>query len=219
MPNSDAFYKVVLNGRYSGQAIVNILYYRLLVGAGLSGLNFAGAEDLAFQVKQEVWDAGMKGALVPGYVLENITVYPYDVQFDLLYQMPYSLLVNEAGTAANGETNGPAGCVIVRFNLEPTSPLNGLFPPRTGYVAIGPIKDGNVDSTGHIPTADLAGWQAVFSHMAENLENLVPPAIFAPIRVKSTNVAGVWRIVSFADISSVSVRSRASFRRSRLPEG
>jgi hypothetical protein len=218
MANSDAFYKVVLNGRYAGQAIVNVLYYRLADEYVPGPLNFAGAEDLAFQVKQEIWTPSLKGTLSDGYVLENITVYPMDAGFSLLYQMPYQMPVNESGSDTGVATNGPATCAIIRFNLEPTSPLNGIYPPRSGYVAIGPLSDAYVDNTGHIPTAALAGWQGVADALSQNLENAVPPAVFYPIRVKQTKVLGVLKIISYADISGASTRSLASFRRSRQPE-
>lgn len=218
MANSDGNYKVVLNGRYSGQAIVNVLYYRLAFDIVPGGLNFAGAEDLAFQIKQEVWDAGMKVVQPPDYTLENITVYPYDNAFDLLFQLPYVLPVQEVGTGSSQATNGPAPCVIVKFNLEPTSPLNGIYPPRSGYLAIGPVSDQNIDDSGHIFGAALAAYQALANKFANNLENLIPPAVFFPIRIKSVKVAGVFRIISYADISSATVRALTSFRRSRMPE-
>jgi hypothetical protein len=218
MANGNAFYKVVLNGRYQGQAVVNILYYRLGVEFIPGPLNFAGAEDLAFQIIQEIWTPTMKGLYPVEYVLENVTVYPYSTTFDLLFQMPYVLTVNEAGTQAGLPTNGPAGCAIVRFNLEPTSPLNGFFAPKSGYVALGPVPDANIDNTGHLVPAYQGFLQDIGDAMSQDLENLIPPAIFYPIRMKSANVAGVIRFISWADIASASVRSLASFRRSRQPE-
>lgn len=218
MANADGNYKVVLNGRYSGQAIVNILYYRLAFDVLPGDLNFAGASDLAFQVKQEIWNGGMKALTPNNYTLENITVYPYDNLFDLLYQLPYVLPVNEGATGGGPETNGPAPCVIVRFNLEPTSPLNGVYPPRRGYVALGPVLDSNIATTGYLLAGALAPYQAVANKMAANLVNTVPPAVFFPIRVKTVKVLGVARIVSWADVSSAVVRSLTSYRRSRMPE-
>lgn len=218
MPNASAYYKVVLNGRYNGQAIVNLLYYRLADEYVPGPLNFAGAEDLAFQVKQEIWTSGMGSRYPADYFLENITVYPMDNDFVLLYQMPFVMAVNENGWHASLPSDGPAACVIARFNLEPTSPLNGIFPPRTGYVALGPVASLHVENDGNLTVDGMTLYTEVAATMAQNLENLVPPAVFYPIRVKITNVLGVIKIRSFADVSSAVVRSRVSFRRSRIAE-
>jgi hypothetical protein len=174
---------------------------------------------LAFQINQEIWTARLQPAQPPSYTLEDITVYPMDGLFAPIYQMPYVETINEPGTAAasdGNDFNGAAPCVIIRFNLEPTTIIQGLNPPRSGYVAIGPLADFNVLDSGVLASGAITGYQALADALAGNLENLVPPAVFYPIRVKTLRVAGVTLIVGWADIEGATVRAKSSFRRSRM---
>lgn len=217
--NANAFYKVVLNASYAGQTINNILYYRIGLDTVPGDFNFGGAEDLAFQVKAEIWTAALQPAMGGGYYLESITVYPLDNTFSPIYQTPYTLAVGESGGRGAAASNGPAPCANIRFNLEPTTILNGLVPPHFGYVAVGPLLDGDVNNSGTIEEPGLGLLQTVGDAMASNLENATPFIVFFPIRWRTVRVAGVVTVTGWADVASASVRSVASFRRSRVPEG
>lgn len=217
-----AIYKVQLNGEVLGQHICNNLFYRTGVGIDLDGLTVGGAAELAAGVKDKVWSK-MKASLPSSYTLQDITVYPFhDGSFDLMFQNPYTLNVGESATA-NMQTDGPAQCAIIKFNLEPTTILpNGVKPPKRGYVAFGPISSSAIDDSGHIVSEVLNDpmneLMQVAKAMSENIENLLPPVIWYPIRVHQDSVLGLLKITSFADISGASVRRLASFRRSRMAE-
>lgn len=217
-----AIYKCVLNGSYHGNRINNILWYRTGLGLDLDGLTVGGAGELANAIKNVVWPK-FKVVVPPEYSLLDITVYPYhDDTLELMYQNPFTLAVGDTGDGDNN-TDGPAVCMNIKFNLEPTAILpNGVFPPRRGYIAVGPLPSLYVDNTGHITNAifinPLDNIHKLSAALSENLESLLPPVVWYPIRVSQRKVLGVFKLISFADVSSAAVQRRVSFRRSRLPE-
>lgn len=221
MAEDDTFYKVVMHGASYGQDVINILWYRLGVDILPTTLNLSGAEDLANNIKTEVWDAA-KGAMSPDYILRSIDVYPFNGLFDLIYSTPFTLDVNEPGNraaVAAGGMNGPAPCVIVKLNLEPTTLLSGINPPRRGYLALGPVQDGDVANNGVLTPTALGLWQDIADLYAANIEQVLPaPAAWFPIRVRTVRALGVTTVVGFADVQSAVARAVVSFRRSRLPE-
>jgi len=215
-----AIYKAVLNGQCEGQDVKNILWYRNGIAIDLSGLTVGGTIECANAIKTTVWPL-MKVVLPVQYVLQDITCYVYDEStFNLLYQNPTTVGVGETGVKV-GALNGPATCGIIRFALEPTSIVfNGPKPPKKGYVAIGPLCDSWIADDGTVPAIpdQKADWDAICFALANNIETLLPPALFFPIRVHTDKVLGLIKITSFADIRDATLRSQSSFRRSRMPE-
>lgn len=209
-----------MNGQALGQDIKNILYYRTGLGIDVEGFTWGGAVDVANLVKTEVWPS-FKTLMITGYELQDITVYVYDEQdFHLLIQNPATVPVHEFGLQV-APWNGPATCAIVRFVLEPTSILfNGPVPPRRGYLAVGPLRDASINDDGSINIAggEALNWNALCNAVSSNIASVIPPVVFFPIRVKHTSVLGIWTITSFADVSSATLRTQSSFRRSRVPE-
>ena len=214
------FYKAVLNGSAQGQDIKNVLYYRSGLGIDVSGLTLAGTQALAGNIKQEIWPL-MKAIMPNDYTLETIDVSAINDEFQLVYQMPYSEVVNEAGVG-NGAIVGPALCMNIKFNLEPTSIVNGIKPPSRGYVAVGPISAANVLETGFLDTTFMqAGAVTAFvNSLAANVEQLIPVGfVWYPIRLKQSRIlGGLVHWESYADIKGAVLSRRASFRRSRMPE-
>lgn len=214
------FYKVVLNGSANGQDIKNILYYRAGVGVDMSGFPLAGAEALAGNIKQEVWPK-LKNLICNQYTLETIDVSPINDEFQLMYQMPFSLLVSE-NAARTGPSYGPAACMNIKFVLEPTSIVNGIKPPQRGYLAIGPIPAEIVTEDGYL-TASFMGENSLSEALAAlgaNVEQVLPvPQVWYPIRLKQNRIlGGLVHWESYSDVKGAVVSRRASFRRSRMPE-
>ena len=219
-----ALYKVVLRGTFQGQAINNILYYRLGVGFDIGGLTLGGAKECADAVKTFVWTA-MKPLMSSMYELQQIDSYVYgDQTFNLLYNAPYSVGVQEYGTNADETFNGPAVCAICKLVLENHIVLvNGPTPPRRGYLAIGPLSDGQVANDGSLM---LDGgwnlfWDAFCAVVANNVETILPiPAVFFPVRVHMDKIGPGLQltITSFADVQAAIMRHYTSYRRSRQPE-
>jgi hypothetical protein len=215
-----AIYKAVMHGSALGQDVNNMLYYRTGVGIDIAGLTIGGTKEVADCLKAAVWPA-MRPLLPGDYELQDITVYAYhDSTYELMFQNPYTLGVHELGTKSEN-TNGPAPCAIVRFDLEPTPILvDGPKPPRTGYIAFGPLGDDMISDQGYVVrTGALGGlWDALTAAVSTNLVNVLPPVVFFPIRVHHDVVLGLLKITSFADVGDAVVRNVASFRRSRQPE-
>jgi hypothetical protein len=219
-----AIYKVVLDGSFQGQKINNILYYRNGAGLDIGGLTLGGAKEVADAVKAIVWPA-LKVVLPDTYILNQINSYVYNDQtFDLLYQVPFTLGVQETGLENGHSYNGPAVCAIMKFILEPHIVLaNGVKPPVRGYLAIGPISDTRVNNDGSLSLVEPQNlqWDAICAVMANNVYTVLPiPAAFFPIRVHQDKVGIVekLKITSFSDVQACVMRHQTSFRRSRMPE-
>jgi hypothetical protein len=216
--NVDVFYDAVLHGLYNSQAIVNVLHYRLGIDAIPGDLNLAGAEELANGIKDNVWPH-LKAVQPAAYTLEDITVYPRNDSFALIYQTPFLLPVNEAGTSGGWSGTGASPCVILRAHLEPTTIVEGFIPPRRGYLAIGPVAETSVDDTGHLVSGALDAYQTLGDALATNIVSLVPAAVFFPIRVSvHKELGGLLTLRGWADVDQFVVRPLASHRRSRMPE-
>lgn len=218
-----ALYKVVLDGSCQGQDIKNILYYRNGVGVDIGGLTIGGAKEVADAVKAIVWPV-LKVVMQGEYTLDQITSYVYNDQtFDLLYQVPYTVGVQETGLVGQA-MNGPATCAILKFILEPHIVfVNGFYPPKKGYLAIGPLSDTQVMDDGklNLDTLNQVAWDAVCAVMANNVYTVLPiPAVFYPVRVSMKKIGpGLpLKIVSFSDVQAAVMRQYTSFRRSRMPE-
>lgn len=214
------FYKVVLNGSAKGQDIKNVLYYRSGIGVDFSGFTFTGAEALAKNIKQEIWPL-MKVCMPNDYSLETIDVSPINDEFQLIYQMPYSEVVQEAGTRAE-PIMGPAACMNIKFNLEPTSILNGIKPPARGYIAVGPIPSVWVGEDGYLENGVLSASYVVdfVNSLASNIEQVLPVAmVWYPIRLKQSRIlGGLVHWEAYSDVKGAVLSRRGSFRRSRMPE-
>jgi hypothetical protein len=220
-----ALYKTVLKGTFQGQAIDNILYYRNGVGVDLSGLTLGGTKELSDAVRAMVWPA-LRPIMSPAYTLVEVDTYVYNDQtFDLLYQTPYAEVINEVGThPTTFGLNGPAPCAILKFVLESHPILvDGPKPPKRGYLAIGPLDDGQISNDGSLNLASPEGglWTSLCNAVSENVETILPiPAVFFPVRVHMDRV-GIGlklKITSFTDIQGALMRHFTSYRRSRMPE-
>lgn len=214
------YYKLVMNGTASGQDVRNIFYYRTGPGVDMTGFIMAGAEALAGNFKQEVWPK-IKWLLCDQYTLETIDVTPINNEFELMYQMPYSLVVGETGYQASG-SYGVSSVINFKFQLEPTTILNGINPPKRGYVALGPIPASMVGEDGYVTNGfmNVAEMTDLRNALAANIEQVLPvPQVWFPVRLKQTRIlGGLIHWESVADIKGCVVSRRASFRRSRMPE-
>ena len=220
---ANALYKVILDGSFQGQDIKNILYYRNGIGIDIGGLTVGGAKEVSDAVAAIVWPV-LRLVLPSAYELQQITTYVYDDQtFDLVYQNPFTLGIQAYGVRTS-DLNGPAPCAILKFILEPHIAFaNGFFPPKRGYLAIGPLDDDQVKSNGELQLTGGSGleWDAVCAVMANNVETILPiPAVFFPVRVsmRKFGILLKLKIVSVSDVRAAVMRTQTSFRRSRMPE-
>lgn len=214
------YYKVVLDGRCGNQDIKNILYYREGAGLTWGDAVFGGSEVVAQNVGQEIVPSFL-GVMPDDYLLESISVYPYNDLFQLVAQVPYVAMFNDPGT--NGAAHpGNALAMNIRFNLEPTTWQNGVMPPRMGYIALGPMPASWVGEDGYWTASALANPDLVSlaANLGNNLEFLLPyPGTFYPIRVKHNKVKGTpFAWTAWADVQSTTIHPRATWRRSRMGE-
>jgi hypothetical protein len=121
-------------------------------------------------------------------------------------------------------SDGPAICFNVRFNLEPKLFGVDLFSaPNRGYLAVGPVSSDWIDNSGKIVDSFFNGTNAAFTNLcnalSENVEQVLPPAVFYPIRVrKHWGIGGVGSNLlgwGFSDVNGASVDRNTSYRRSR----
>lgn len=214
------YYKVVLNGVANGQDVKNILYYR--DGIGFSWVNqlYGGSEVLANNVIQEVVPK-MLAVLCDNYSMESVDVYPHNDALQLTVQQPWSAAVNQPGTQTI-TSHGIATCINIKFQLEPTGLMNGIWPPRRAYIALGPIPNTWVGEDGYVPNSifTFPAMMECLDALSQDLEFLLPaPGTFYPIRVRHNRAIGsLVKWTSWADVSGCVMNRRGSFRRSRMPE-
>jgi hypothetical protein len=224
-----AFYKLVVNGSYSGKDNKNVLWYRAAFDPMDGALGMGGAEALA-----DAWEAGVKtdwlDAKPSGYVLETIDITPYNDLVQAFYQLPYSRAVSESGhqTLLNAQGDSPAICANFRFNLEPT--LIGtqtLMAPKRGYLAIGPLPSAWIGDDGQIIPGmfvdDTTALGKLGVSLTKDLSTILPPTLFFPCRMSSKVgpggiVAGIG-LAPYADVQGGTWDRYVSFRRSRRVTG
>lgn len=218
------FYKVVLDGVHLGVDIRNTLYYRLGVGFDLAGITLWGADIVAEEVKQEVWDAAWKDCVSTNYQLQKISVYPIDDNFRLVYNMPYILDVQEYGKA-NGDDLSPAQTVNIKFMLEPQRFPAALITPKRGYLSVSGLIE-NFQENGVMKDEfiyqPLQWFHKLARKLSENLETIDPlPAIFYPVRIRQIDnpLSTQPLAVGYSDIKAAYVDPVLSWRKSRRLSG
>lgn len=215
-------YKVVLNGTFQGQAIVNVLYYRTAPGLNIVDFVFGGAGLLTANVIQEVWRDGLRHALPTGYTLVDINTYVLEDDFVLGISLPFTQTVGETGLVAV-EAFAPSACINVRFQLGVILGTAILTSPRRGYIALGPVSEAYVSSDGRVPNSLIVdptwGFNVAGAALVQNLESFSPPIIWFPIRAKVIRnpITGGALWTGFADVDGYSIDPVASWRRSRKP--
>lgn len=216
--DNSAYFKVMLNGEFETQRILNILWYRIGLDVIPGNLNLYGAQELAELVYNQCWHNGLQTASSNTYKLQDITVYPFNEFFDPIFSMPYVREVNELGVQTP-ETAGPANCVTARFVLESQFlGFNGWFPPRRGYISWGPIREVDSGRNGRLTDNAHTFYESNLNCLCVDLSALPTPVTFWPIRVKTTNILNILTLLGYTDIQGVDIRPIATFRRSRLPE-
>lgn len=214
------FYKLVMNGSAYGQDIRNILYYHTTAILSEIDFPFAGSEALAQNFVQDKWPA-IRHLFSNDYTLDTVDVHPINDDFELVYSMPFILAVGETGEQT-GVSGGPALCFNVRFGLEATTIVNGLFPPRRGYIAVGPIPRDWVGEDGYVTSVvmNATGVAAALDALQSDITQLLPILnVWEPVRMKANRaLLGLVRWESYASVRSATLARRASFRRSRMPE-
>jgi hypothetical protein len=222
------FYKCVLNGEVFGKDNKNTLWYRSAIDPLDGAFNLGGAPLLAELIRDGIGE-NFLDCHTPDYQLQSIDIYPISEAFSLLYQLPYRLNIDMPGTAEQVTgSDGAAICANVRFNLEPVLiGLDALTAPRRGYIAVGPLPSSWMSNSGELApslfTDPISGFNRLCASLAQNLQAVLPPALFFPIRVSAKyGVGGVGGGIidwGYADVSSCSVDHFTSFRRSRRITG
>lgn len=216
---TDQYYRVDLLGSLSGQTMMNTLYYKSEFEVTADLFPHAGAEGLAVNIKQEIWDGAMQDCVNENYQLEKIHVMPYNSTFELIYTQPYVLAVNENGTRA-GDVLPPGATVNIHFNLAAVNAAQRLVTPTRGYVAIAGVNE-SVQSGGMLQAGfwnnPLSDYGKLAKRLSENIQELTPPAIWKPVRLKQgnglENVLQKW--VGAAEIIDAYVDQQLGYRRSR----
>jgi hypothetical protein len=217
------FGKVTFIGEYFNQSIVNCFWFRS--NEWLSGQGNPFDDVLAFVDTVLLrYKATYLACLPTDYTLLRAEGVGYNDGLGIVTASPLVRTVNENG-GISGASNGAAPCAIIDLRCGEVSMISGVGNTmrNRGYVAIGPIVDGHVDSYSHI----TPGLEAVLNDFAQNLDDtltcLSPSVSLIPIRIHSLS-SGLpkFRIPKTgkgrSDVLGYSVRRVASYRRSREPE-
>lgn len=202
------FYQVSLIGAYAGQSVVNVLWYRAAINFPPAELLFDLQAAIAAEVKENLWDSlgggsdanfNLRDLMPTSYLLDKIVVSAWDDVLDPVSSDPSILTVNQAGLNTSSFM-GTTPYILMRANLEPVvGPGIGL--PRSGHLKIGPVDEDIVDNTGRLTVQGLARFAYLGDRLAANITTEAPPAVFFPIRVRVTRVAGLVTVITYKDVS------------------
>jgi len=217
--------------RYSfvGQPMVNTLWYRTVpdnplgidYGAAAAGLGEWVRDNV---VLAQVGQTRMIDILPKGVNFDNIEVQAYappvfpSLNPTELLNAPVSTTVNASTSALNSEAYAPEVVAIIRLICQTTVFSPGVYTPRGGYIAFGPLPqdvtlENGVISSGYQTT--LANFSAALLAQA----SLGGGFVADPCRVGVGNVLDIGgaNVVAwgFATVGSTAVKTKASWRRSR----
>jgi len=145
---------------------------------------------------------------VEGQLYESVTWVP-------LLSEPLVQIVDLSGSDTTHDVNGPAQCMIVKFVLDAGGAVipAGLHLPKRSYIAVGPLSETVVDTSGNVVIGNFPGASITefLAACAGDLLYLV--RIWEAIRVGVPLPGTLPR--AYASILSAHVRTKSSFRRSR----
>ena len=230
--NMDTIYRVDIHSATNENKIMNTLYYRFDNIAPWGGL-FVGADNCAFQVKQEVIPK-LRDVLGQRHLIEEIRVTPFSPLFERKLKMPYVEHVGLYGTRYGIDlAKSQRQSAKLRFNLSPhgwVGQIQNLFGllPTSGRIYVGPLGWGDIGAGEVITGSVLFGnLQELANKLADGLYNASPSGNFVPVRVKRLgfSVPDVFRPIigksfinvytTWADVDSVQVDTEVTFLKSR----
>ena len=178
------FYRTIVEGRYEGQAIKNILWYQevndLILDMSQAVLfRSEVAKAVAFTLESsyafltDLWEA------------PTISTNVYDAAGVKIDAAPAVTVTSLIGSDINA-ANGPGDYLVINFDLD----LNTGFGvgPVKGYVAWGPVPENQIQADGqHTFTVGQQG--NITGPFAENLFPIVSPQpstqwVLKPVRVR-----------------------------------
>lgn len=217
------FARVAFEGEYHGQEIVNILYYRST--QWLPGQGNPFDDTLAFL---DAIIAAMKPEFLAcqlmGYKLNVLTGVGYNDDYSIATPSPLVRTVNEFGTFATDTSNGAAGCGTISLRCGAQVQINGTGHSlrNRGYISIGPLSDGHVDSDSHISGSLFSAFDAFAQKLDNGLTVVAPAVTLTPIRIHDAYLRigplATKTGKTYSDVLGYSVRRLATYRRSRQPE-
>lgn len=217
------FGKVVYNGEYFNQQVVNVLWYRSSAWLPNQGNPFQDVQAFLDAVSSQI-TTHLLDTETSDYTLQTIEGVGYDDQFNIVTSSPILKTIGSPGANNNEHGVGAALCAIIDLRCGAQVQINGTGHSKRnrGYLAIGPLSEDSVDDYSHVGSGMMSGLETLAADLMTPITIVAPAVTLTPIRVhqKWTTVLGHkvldWR--TYTDIQGWAVRRVASFRRSRIPE-
>lgn len=215
------FGKITLVGEYYGNRVVNVLWYRSEQWLPLLGNPFTDMQQVVAGIMDGVQTVFL-ACMLSNYTLLRAEGVGYDDALNIVTYAPVTQTINLPGT--HGTNEDSSGAVI-------TAPINmvcgmqhqitgtGTNKRNRGYLAIGPLAEGDVDNYGHInqeflnnAITDLAG------QLDETVYIVGLLSSFVPIRLHKTRVLGLNAGIAYSDVIGYTLPRRFGRRWSRMTE-
>ena len=211
------FYRADMRYSYAGQYMQNTLHYR-------DRDPFTG--DLVTQ--SQLLGEKLNDHFFPDLLGQWQSVYPTSAQLIEWAIMPYdqatfgpalsSPVLVSIGKNGNGDDAvlPPGMVVIMRFLLRTAVLTSGLYQPRRSYLAIGPVAESHVDENGILEPSSRDWFNVLGTIFAGNVGTAGGVGGWAPVRFGEGPAP--LHLRGFAEVDGCTVRSTASYRKSRQPE-
>lgn len=217
------FGKVVFEGEFFNQKVVNVFHFRST--QWLPGQGNPFDDVLAFvDAVVAAYKTDFLSCMNSNYTLNKVVGTGYDDSYGIVTASPLIRDILETGTLGAADTSGAAQTAIISLRCGEQVQINGTGTSKRnrGYLAIGPIGETYIDDYSHLVGGMVDALDTLAAHLDDGLTVLVPAVTLTPIRLheKWVTVLGIktlaWR--TYSDIKGYAIDRVASYRRSRRPE-
>jgi hypothetical protein len=215
------FCRIILQGEYFSQAIVNTFAYRSEDWLPGGGNPFDDATAFVEAFLSHCKTPFLQ-CLNQDYTLLRAQGIGYDDSLNIVTASPVVITVNEHGTSSNPGTTGAIITAPLHFRLGEQVQITGIEKSKRnrGYIALGPMLEADCDDYGHLSDTFVNGPLTTLAGVLDdNLIVLTPvAATLIPIRFHEHKVLGVVDGRTYSDIKGYTLPRRFGTRKSRMAE-
>lgn len=217
------FGKITFIAEHFSNSIVNVFHYRSTEWLPLQGNPFDDVQAILSAVCTKLMDAWLDCHNSDTTLLRAEAV-GYDDAYNIVTSSPLVQTINTAGNDAGLPTTGSFISANIGLRCGEQVNINGIGQSKRnrGYLSIGPVSEGLVDSYGHLSGSALNVYNALAQVVDDPIVVVAPAVTLTPIRVheKWLQVGPLRTLLfrTYSDVRGYTLPRKASVRRSRMGE-